>query len=91
MLVAFLANFSAVGLFAFLGMKFPETLAAGCLLAVFLTGWTAITVYSFARFGCPRCGEDFAGSRGFWSKRWLLRTRKCLHCDLKQFASDDSR
>jgi hypothetical protein len=90
MFAALFAFLPAVALLAVSGTRLSEVpLAAFALIAV-LAIWIAVTARAFAQFCCPRCGEYFAGFPGWWSRRGFLLSRKCPHCDLKQFASDDT-
>src|SRR4051812_42380791 len=79
----------AIGLLAFAGTKSSETSTAAFAFVVMVAVWIAITARSYSRFPCPRCGEFFAGSRDAWSRKGCFLRRKCTHCDLQRFASDD--
>jgi predicted RNA-binding Zn-ribbon protein involved in translation (DUF1610 family) len=89
MFVAFLALFPALALLTLSGFELSEVSIATFALIAVLAIWIALTARSFAQFYCPRCGEYFAGFRSWWSRRGFLLSRRCPHCDLKQFSSDD--
>ena len=90
MFIAIIVFLPAIALLVFAGIKPSEVSAAALAFVAIIAVWVAVTARSFSRFSCPRCGEFFAGSRDAWSRRDFLVLRKCTHCDLRQFASDES-
>ena len=86
-LTTFFGLFAAIMLLGTVPKK-PHTLkvvsgiAAMSLVPIWLIG-SAITIYRFSGFYCPRC------DRPFFKTRWYHNSlaRKCVHCGLPKWAT----